>query len=57
MSNTSNGRFARARRQQGAAERQALRDARTDQQQIDRLRKAGHGHCKEVVRLKMRIQA
>ena len=55
--NTRNGRQAREARRQGARERQAERDKRTDQQQIDRLRASGHGDCKEVYRLKHRIMA
>jgi hypothetical protein len=53
---TRNGQDAREARRNSAAQRQAERDARTDQQQVDKLRRAGHGHCKEVLRLKMRMQ-
>ena len=53
--NTRNGKEARQTRQREATERQAERDKRTDQQQIDRLRANGHGDCKEVHRLKARL--
>ena len=49
--NTRNGRMARDARRTEAAERQAERDGRTDEQQLHRLINAGHGHCKEAQRL------
>lgn len=56
MNNTRNGRAARDGRRNSAALRQAGRDGITDQQQIDRLRRYGHGDCKEVYRLNNRIK-
>ena len=49
--NTRNGRMARDARRTEAAERQAARDGRTDEQQLHRLINAGHGHCEEATRL------
>ena len=49
--NTRNGRMARDARRTEAAERQAERDERTNEQQLHRLINAGHGHCKEAQRL------
>ena len=49
--NTRNGRMARDARRIEAAERQAERDVRTDEQQLHRLINAGHGHCKEATHL------
>jgi hypothetical protein len=46
-----NGRAAREQRRAEAAERQAARDARSDQQQLHLLINNGHGHCKEATRL------
>lgn len=54
MQHTRNGREARQTRRQEATERQSERDKRTDQQQITRLIQAGHGYCREVLRLKER---
>ena len=48
---TRNGRMAKEARRTEAAERQAARDSRTDQQQLHKLINAGHGHCKEAQRL------
>lgn len=42
----------RERRQDAADVRQADRDARTDSDQLKRLRDAGHGQCREALRLK-----
>ena len=50
--NTRNGRIAREARRTEAAERQAARDKRTDEQQLKRLIAAGHAHCREAKRLK-----
>lgn len=47
----------REERRKEATERQAARAARTDQEQIERLEAAGHGHCREVARLRERIDA
>ena len=52
MSNTRNGRQAKDGRRNDAAIRQAERGGITDEQQISRLTKAGHGHCREVLRLR-----
>ena len=43
-------------RKQEAIERQAKRDSLTDQQQLDKLIRNGHGHCKEADRLRERIK-
>lgn len=51
-----NGREAREARRTEAAERQAERDVRTDEQQLHRLINAGHGHCQEAQRLADRIE-
>ena len=53
---TRNGREAREARRTEAAERQAERDVRTDEQQLHRLINAGHGHCQEAQRLSDRIE-
>jgi hypothetical protein len=45
------GRVAREARQASAKERQAERDSRTDEQQLNKLINEGHGHCKEAQRL------
>ncbi len=45
------GRVAKEARQAAAKERQAVRDGRTDEQQLKRLIKEGHGRCKEARRL------
>jgi len=42
-------------RQDSAAERQAEREKRTHQQQLDLLIKRGHGHCKEAAKLRSKI--
>lgn len=39
-------------KQDEAIFRQGVRDGRSDSQQIKHLKGAGHGHCKEVTRLK-----
>ena len=49
--NTRNGRMALEARRTEAAERQAERASRTDEQQLHILINAGHGHCKEAQRL------
>ena len=46
-----NGRMALEARRTEAAERQAERDGRTNEQQLHKLINAGHGHCKEATRL------
>lgn len=38
-----------------AEERRAARLSRTDKEQLDRLERAGHGDCKEAVRLRESI--
>jgi hypothetical protein len=45
------GRVAKEARQAAAKARQAERDSRTDEQQLNKLIQAGHGHCKEAQRL------
>lgn len=40
-----------------AKERQTARQSRTDEQQLARLESAGHGNCKEAVRLREAIAA
>jgi hypothetical protein len=45
------GRVAKEARQLAAKERQAVRDGRTDDQQLHKLITEGHGHCKEAQRL------
>ena len=55
MSNTRNGRAAKDGRHNDAAIRQAGREGITDQQQMDKLIKRGHSHCREVHRLRHRI--
>jgi hypothetical protein len=45
------GRVAREARRTAAEERQADRATRTDEQQHRKLVNAGHGHCKEALRL------
>ena len=57
MQHRRNGRAARDIRRNEAALRQAERDGITDQQQMDKLIKAGHGHCREVHRLRHCIAA
>ena len=52
MNHTRNVRQARDGRRNDAAIRQAERDGITDTQQIAKLIKAGHGHCREVLRLR-----
>ncbi len=49
------GKAVREARQQSAKERQAERDKRTDEQQHRKLINVGHGHCKEVARLRARM--
>lgn len=49
--NTRNGRMALEARRTEAAERQAEREGRTNEQQLHRLINAGHGHCQEAQRL------
>jgi hypothetical protein len=39
-------------RKKEAAERQAERENRTDTEQLAKLVRAGHGHCKEAKRLR-----
>lgn len=51
MQHKRNGRQARDGRRNDAAIRQAERDGRTDNQQLSKLIRAGHGHCKEALRL------
>ncbi len=51
MQHKRNGRAARDGRRNDAAIRQAERDGRSDYQQMTKLIKAGHGHCKEAQRL------
>lgn len=43
-------------RQEGAKVRQAARETRTDQEQLDALIARGHGACAEAVRLAYRIE-
>ena len=57
MGHVRNGRAARDGRRNDAAIRQAEREGITDQQQMDRLIKRGHGHCSEVHRLRHSIAA
>jgi hypothetical protein len=45
------GSVAKEARQAAAKARQAERDSRTDEQQLNKLIQAGHGHCKEAQRL------
>ncbi len=45
------GKVAKEARQAAAKERQAERDQRTNEQQLQRLINNGHGHCKEAQRL------
>lgn len=52
-----NGRLAREARRTEAAERQAARDGRTDEQQLHRLINYGHGHCKEAQLLSRNLHA
>lgn len=47
----------RERRRNEANARQALRDARSDEQQLNKLVREGHGHCKEAEKLHKRIVA
>jgi hypothetical protein len=49
------GRVAKEARQAAAKERQARRDGRTDEQQHRKLINEGHGHCKEVAKLRERM--
>ena len=49
------GRVAKEARRAAAEERQTDRGRRTDEQQHRKLINAGHGHCKEVVRLRGRM--
>ena len=42
-------------RRLAAEERQAARDARTDEEQLKSLERRGHGHCKEAQRLRERL--
>lgn len=55
--NTRNGRAAKDGRRNEAALRQAEREGITDQQQMDKLIKRGHDHCREVHRLRHCIAA
>ncbi len=48
--------LVRKRRRAEAEERQVARDARGDVGQINRLEGAGHGHCREVGRLRERLE-
>lgn len=52
MQHRRNGRERRDIRRNDAAIRQAERDGITDTQQVAKLIKAGHGHCREVKRLR-----
>jgi hypothetical protein len=45
------GSVAKEARQLAAKERQAVRDSRTNEQQLNKLIGEGHGHCKEAQRL------
>lgn len=45
------GRVAREARRTAAEARQAERDRRTNEQQLEKLVVNGHGHCKEATRL------
>jgi hypothetical protein len=49
------GRAVKERRRREAEERQAERDRRGDEGQLNRLIDKGHGHCKEVQRLRDRM--
>lgn len=42
----------RERRSREATERQALRDTRSDEDQLGKLEFQGHGHCKEAEKLR-----
>ena len=42
-------------RRQEATIRQVKREKRGDKGQITKLKTAGHGHCKEVIRLRKRV--
>jgi hypothetical protein len=53
--NVAKGRAAKDLRRNEAALRQAARDGITDEQQLDKLIKAGHSHCREAMRLRHRI--
>ena len=46
----------RRERREEAQLRQEARDARTDHDQIALLKRGGHGHCREAVRLRKRIE-
>lgn len=43
-------------RKEGADKRIEDRSKRSDKQQLDLLVKRGHGHCKEAVRIRSRIE-
>jgi hypothetical protein len=45
------GSVVKEARQLAAKERQAVRDKRTNEQQLNKLIREGHGHCKEARRL------
>ena len=45
------GRVAKEARQAAAKERQGVRDGRTNEQQLKKLIREGHAHCKEAKRL------
>lgn len=49
------GSTARSRRQEGARERQAEREARGDMGQLQKLITMGAEHCREAVRLRERL--
>ena len=43
------------KRKEESKERQALRNKRSDQQQLDRLQANGYGECKEAKKLKEKV--
>ena len=45
------GRAAKEQRQREAKERQAARDKRSDEAQLEKLIANGHGHCREATRI------
>ena len=51
-------RFSKSRewRQMRAIELKQQREERSDKEQLDKLYRGGHGHCKEAKRLRLRIE-
>lgn len=54
---TRNGRAAKDGRRNAAAIRQAEREGLTNQQQLDKLIRTGHMHCREAHRMRHCIAA